>query len=176
MSDTTASSTPHIVFTTPESPEEISHARNLMREYINYVNTALGVDLDIENFQNIEGELQELPGKYCTAQGGAWLVATVNGELAGCVAMRALPHEAYPNACEMKRLYVRPEARGTQLGRRLAERICDEARTAGYARICLDTLSTLHAARRLYESLGFEPVEPYVFNPLPDAMFLGRRL
>ena len=52
-------------------------------------------------------------------------------------------------------------------------RVCDEARAAGYRRICLDTLQTMTAARAVYEALGFKPTEPYVYNPLPGAMFLA---
>ena len=76
----------------------------------------------------------------------------------------------------MKRLYVRPEARGEQLGRRLAEQICREAKDAGYTRICLDTLPSMAAAQKLYQSLGFVPIEPYLFNPVPGTKFLARDL
>ncbi len=90
-------------------------------------------------------------------------------EVFGCVALRPLAHED----CEMKRLYVRPAARGDALGRTLAEHICAEARAAGYARICLDTLSTMTSALKLYTSLGFRDIAPYVFNPIPGARFLA---
>jgi GNAT superfamily N-acetyltransferase len=73
----------------------------------------------------------------------------------------------------MKRLYVRPEARGQQLGRLLVERVCREARDAGYSRMCLDTLPMMASAQSLYESLGFVPTEPYVFNPVPGTRFLA---
>jgi predicted N-acetyltransferase YhbS len=66
----------------------------------------------------------------------------------------------------MKRLYVRPVLRGQQIGRQLAERICQEAREAGYSRICLDTVPTQEAATKLYTTLGFKPIKPYVFNPI----------
>ncbi|MGN6702395.1 MAG: GNAT family N-acetyltransferase, partial [Burkholderiaceae bacterium] len=75
-----------------------------------------------------------------------------------------------------KRLYVRPGLRGERLGGRLAASICEEARVAGYARICLDTLPTMSAAIGLYQSLGFRPTAPYVFNPIPGAMFLALAL
>ncbi|HEY0877006.1 MAG TPA: GNAT family N-acetyltransferase [Zeimonas sp.] len=145
-------------------PDDGPVVRELFVEYAQ----GLGFDL---GFQDFEAELGALPGKYA-APAGCVLLAWRDSEAIGCVALRPVQGET----CEMKRLYVRPGARGARLGRRLAERVCDEARAAGYTRICLDTVSTMHEARRLYEALGFEPVEPYVFNPIPGAMFLGRRL
>lgn len=146
-------------------PDDAPVVRALFREYAD----GLGIDL---GFQDFESELHALPGKY-EPPAGRLLLAWRDDEALGCVALRPVDRG---ETCEMKRLYVRPGARGTQLGRRLAERICDEARSAGYRRICLDTLSTMDAARGLYVSLGFEPIEPYVFNPIAGAMFLGREL
>jgi len=100
------------------------------------------------------------------------MLAWSDDKAVGCAALRSLEGEA----CEMKRLYVQPAARGQQLGRRLAERICEEARKAGYRRICLDTLPSMSAALRLYSALGFRPIEPYVFNPIEGAIFLGLEL
>lgn len=70
-------------------------------------------------------------------------------------------------------LCVAPEARGLQLGRRLAERVCREAWEIGYRRIFLDTLATMTAAQALYRSPGFRPTEPYVYNPIAGAEFLA---
>jgi ribosomal protein S18 acetylase RimI-like enzyme len=142
-------------------PGDIPVVRQLFREYA----AGLGIDLC---FQDFETELATLPGKYAPPR-GRLILARDGGGAVGCVALRPIDG----TACEMKRLYVRPNARSRQLGRRLAERICHEARDAGYGRICLDTLPTMTAAIRLYSSLGFRPVEPYVFNPVEGALFLG---
>ena len=143
-----------------ELPRDLEVVRGLFAEYAE----SLGVDL---GFQGFERELAELPGKYRRRPGGCSSRGTARGRSA---------HRAAPpgcRACEMKRLYVRPEARGERLGRRLVERICREAREAGYARICLDTLPMMASAQALYESLGFVPIEPYVFNPVPGTKFLA---
>ncbi|MCP3139217.1 GNAT family N-acetyltransferase [Pyxidicoccus xibeiensis] len=145
-------------------PVDLPLVQTLWREY----SESLGIDL---SFQDFEAELAGLPGKYAPPR-GRLLLARRGAQDLGCVALRPLSVDT----CEMKRLYVRPAARGEQLGRRLAERICDEARAAGYRRICLDTLPSMAAAVGLYTSMGFRPIEPYVFNPIPGAMFLGREL
>ena len=144
-----------------ELPEDLAAARRLFREYADSV----GVDLC---FQGFEEELATLPGKYAPPR-GRLMLAWSGTEPVGCVALRPLDGDA----CEMKRLYVRPSARRQRLGRRLAERICSEARAAGYRRVCLDSLPTMSAAIRLYCALGFTPIEPYVFNPIEGAIFLG---
>jgi GNAT superfamily N-acetyltransferase len=147
-----------------ELPRDLNDARSLFREHAE----SLSVDL---RFQDFEAELAGLPGKYKPPK-GRLLLAWSGTDAVGCVALR--PVEGV--ACEMKRLFVRPDARGEQLGRRLAKRICQEARSAGYSRMCLDTLPTMAAAINLYQALGFKPVEPYVFNPVPGAIFLALEL
>ena len=147
-----------------EFPRDVEVVRRLFREY----HEGLGVDLD---FQGFEAELASLPGKYAPPA-GRLLVAWGGEDAVGCIALRPLDGAS----CEMKRLYVRAEARGEHLGRRLAERICREAKEAGYSRICLDTLPTMISAQALYRSLGFVPIAPYVFNPVPGTQFLGRNL
>jgi putative acetyltransferase len=149
---------------TPATPEELDVLREVFREYAQ----GLGVDLC---FQNLEEELRTLPGDYAPPR-GAMLLATVDGEAAGSCALRPLDSADYPNACEMKRLYVRQRFRGLGLGRQLAEAMLDAAREAGYACVLLDTLDEMEAARTLYEDLGFQEVPPYYHNPIPGAHYL----
>ena len=101
-----------------------------------------------------------------------FVIAEQDGVLAGCGALRPLPDVDYPNACEMKRLYVRRAFRGFGLGRLLAQALIDRATQAGYSTLLLDTLDDMEAARGLYGSLGFEEIPPYYFNPVPGAHYL----
>ncbi len=155
---------PRIELLDADTPALISSTRELFREYA----ALLGVDLC---FQNFEAELARLPGEYA-APGGALLVALVDGQPAGCGALRALPDVDYPNACEMKRLFVRRAFRRFGLGRLLAQQLMDLATRAGYGTLLLDTLDDMEAARGLYGSLGFEEIPPYYFNPIPGAHYL----
>jgi len=155
---------PSIELLTPATPALLDEARAIFREYAN----SLAVDLC---FQDFEAELASLPGEY-TAPQGALLLATVDGEVAGCGALRPLPGCDYANACEMKRLYVRPAFRRFGLGRLLAQALLDRGLQAGYSAMLLDTLDDMEAARGLYASLGFEEIPPYYFNPIPGAHYL----
>ena len=145
------------------SVEHVPVVRALFEEYA----AALGVDLA---FQDFERELAELPGEY--APPGGRLLLALGPEPAGCVALR--PYE--PGVCEMKRLYVRPEHRGSGLGRLLAEAIIAAGREAGYERMRLDTLPSMAAARELYRSLGFVEIEAYRFNPVHGTTYFERAL
>jgi putative acetyltransferase len=147
-----------------DTPERLAAARELFLEYA----ALLGVDLC---FQNFDAELANLPGDYA-APGGALLLALVDGELAGCGALRPLADVDYANACEMKRLFVRRAFRRFGLGRTLAQALMDRATQAGHSVMLLDTLDDMEAARGLYASLGFEDIPPYYFNPIPGAHYL----
>jgi len=136
--------------------DDLTIVRALITEYAN----SLGVDL---SFQNLDHELATLDVFYEQI-----LVARDDQDAAGCVALRRIDDEI----CEMKRLYVRPQFRGHDLGRRLADRIIEEARQRGYKRIRLDTLPTMTAAIPLYRSLGFVEITPYRFNPVEGTRFM----
>lgn len=139
---------------------EIGLVREVMREYA----AGLGVDLC---FQNFEQELRSLPGNYRRPR-GTLMLALVGGEAAGCIAIRPLAMKF----CEMKRLYVRSKWRSQGLGKMLIAAALDDARRAGHRFVRLDTLPTMTAARRLYASLGFQPIAPYYQNPIAGTAFL----
>ncbi len=142
-------------------PRDLDAVTAIFREYVASASVDLG-------FQDYEAEFAALPGKYARPA-GRLLLAWKEGRVVGCVALRQVD----ARTCEMKRVYVRPEARGEQLGRRLVERILDEARLGGYARVCLDVLPEFFAARQLYASLGFREAAPITFNPVPGTTFLA---
>lgn len=144
-----------------DTPDAIATAKELFREY----QLALGVDL---SFQAFDDEVATLPGSYAPPT-GRLLLAYDDAHVVGCIALRRIEAEA----CEMKRLYVRPSARGTGVGRRLAEQVIDEAREMGYQTMYLDTLPSMAQAQRLYQDLGFKDIPPYRHNPVPGARYLS---
>lgn len=144
-------------------PQDLVAVRALFAEYIGQV----GVDL---SFQHVDAELAQLPGKYALPRGVILLARDGTGHGMGCVALRPW---SQPGVCEIKRLYVRPAARGHALGRRLAEAVIAWASRAGYERMLLDTLPSMQAARQLYAALGFQPVAPYYDNPVPGAAYMA---
>lgn len=158
-----ASDTPIALFT-PSGEAQLDHIRTLFNEY----GQSIAVDLC---FQNFAAELHTLPGEY-NGPRGALLAVMVGDEVAGCCAMRPLDTVDYANACELKRLYVRPAFRGQGLGRLLAEGILEAARLANYDCVLLDTLDDMESARALYEGLGFREIPPYYFNPIAGAHYL----
>ena len=149
------------------SAQDIEHARELMRNYARWTE----IDLC---FQNFEEELAALPGKYSAPEGGLWLAEVgVVATPIGVVAVRALTD----SACELKRLWVEPGAKGTGIGRDLTRTAIAFARDAGYAEMKLDTLKNrMPAAIALYRSLGFVDAEPYTHNPEPDVLFMTLKL
>ncbi len=168
MGKNQAAAAAQIELVVANSPEQLTAVRTVFNEYAQQLVLHSGVDLC---FQNFDAELAGLPGDYAPP-GGTLMLALVNGELAGCGAMRALPDVDYANACEMKRLFVRDAYRQFGLGRLIAQALMDAATQAGYSAMLLDTLDEMEAARSLYAALGFEEIPPYYFNPIAGAHYL----
>ena len=146
------------------SAVELAAVRSLFLDY----QAGLGIDLC---FQGFEEELRTLPGDYAEPSGGLFL-AQIDGAPAGCCAFRPLANSDHLNACEMKRLFVRPAFRGLGLGRQLVDAVVTGAQQAGYTTMLLDTLTDMEAARALYQEVGFVETEPYYHNPLAGAHYL----
>ncbi len=148
----------------PAGEADLPAVRRLFEEY------AASLEIDLA-FQGFAAELDSLPGKYAPPR-GALILAERDGEPCGCVALRPIDGQT----CEMKRLFVRESGRGLGVGRQLIGRILEEARAKGYTAMRLDTLPSMQGAVRLYRSFGFQDTEPYVYNPLPGAMFMEKLL
>jgi putative acetyltransferase len=153
------------VIASAESPAQIDQIRELFLEYAN----SLGFSLC---FQSFDQELATLPGDYA-APDGRLLLAKSGNRPAGCVAL----HKLSPLACEMKRLYLRPEFRGKGIGRILCENALKEARAIGYRQLRLDTVEpVMKDAVAMYRRLGFKEIAPYRLNPIPGALYMELEL
>jgi len=146
------------------TPAQVELVRSLFREYADATGRC-------ECFQGFAKEVAELPGPYAPPT-GQLLIAEVDSQAAGCVALRKLDH----GVCEMKRLYLRPQFRRRHLGRQLTEAIIAEARSVRYRAMRLDTLPSMVAARALYQKLGFRPIPRYNDNPSAGVIYLELRL
>jgi len=153
-----------VVITQAETPELVTTVRELFQEYAQ----ALGIDLA---YQGFAAELAALPAPYAPPL-GALFIAYVNGEAAGCAALRPLAD----GVGEMKRLYVRPDYRKVGLGNHLIGAIIAAARRAGFEQLRLDTLASMTPAQALYRKLGFIETPPYNDNYLPGTRFFALAL
>lgn len=142
----------------------IPQVRELIEEYTRRLNRDL-------SFQQIDEELRDPADKY-TAPQGELLIAIEGDEALGMVAY----HRHSDIRCEMKRLYVRPAARGLHLGDRLVQEILRRAGEAGYREMVLDTLAPMQAAIYLYRKYGFREYAPYYHNPMDDVMYMVKQL
>jgi putative acetyltransferase len=147
------------------STADIQLARELFAEYA----AELGINLCFQNFQQ---ELDQLPGAYAPPS-GRLILAMSGSDAAGCVALRQITEDI----CELKRLYVRPQFRGTGLGSKLADAIISAGRELGYRRMRLDTLpEKMERAIRMYRSLGFKEIAPYYDNPVDVVTYMELEL
>lgn len=121
-------------------------------------------------FQSFDQELASLPGQYAAPQ-GRLLLAYVGGESAGCGALR--PLDMTNGICEIKRIYVRPQFRGSGLGRKLTLALIEAAHGIGYRGMRLETVpDRMREAVALYRTLGFREIQPYEATPKPGTLYM----
>jgi putative acetyltransferase len=153
---------PMLTILQAENAEHIAAARQLIEEYAAWLEFNLC-------FQGFEEEMQSLQGKYAPPA-GRLLLALWDGKPAGVIALRPLEET---EICEMKRLYVRPEFRGHNIGRLLAQQVIREAAEIGYSRMRLDTVrGKMDAAIAMYRELGFKEIDPYYHTPIGNMLFM----
>jgi len=160
---------PHIVVREVQGEEDIAVVRRLMQEYGEYLAHSPSGAASI-CLTGYEQELGQLPNGY-----DVLLLAEVDGNPAGCVALREI--ERPERACEMKRLWVTSGFRGLSLGRRLIEEALAWAEQHSFEAMYLDTVpAAMPEANRLYASLGFRPAERYNHNPIDGVAFFSKPL
>jgi putative acetyltransferase len=168
----------------PVTADDLPEVRRMFQEYVTWI----GLDLA---FQEIDAELAGLPGDYAPPRGALFVADDGNGLLgmvglrpleAACpadlsaAARRAEMEAQSAKAGEMKRLFVRPSARGRGLAKQLIAAALDEARRLGYSEIRLDTLPMMGDAQSLYVALGFRDIAPYYDTPIAGTRFMAKRL
>jgi len=151
----------HIV----EEGKELDTIRELFREY------EKELDEDI-CFQSFDEELKNPLKKYGPPTGDLML-AYWEDEVAGCIALTKMKDQG---ACEMKRLYVRPNFRKNKIGRMLVEDLLTSAKERDYKIMRLDTFLKLGAAIKIYEQYGFRNISPYYNNPLKGVVYMEKEL
>ncbi len=143
-----------------ETEEQVDAVRSLVREFTDFASTQDPEAKSGHAFKGLEEQLAALPGIFGPPD-GAFLLATVNGAPAGCVAF----FSRGDGVCEVKRMYVRPELRGLGLGKRLTRSLIELARARGYRKMVLDTFHTFKAAQGIYASAGFVECAPTMDLP-----------
>jgi GNAT superfamily N-acetyltransferase len=146
-----------------DSPEQFEHIRELfgeLRAWDSQMTASLGLEGDtVLHFYYNEGAI-EVPGEYAPPE-GCLLMALYGNQVAGCGAIRRFDEQA----CEIKRIYVRPAFRGQQIARRLLETLIQQARESGYAQARIETVTFMKEAMALYYSMGFRDIAPYYEIP-----------
>jgi GNAT superfamily N-acetyltransferase len=138
-------------------PEDAAAVRHELAAYLDYIGDALdadGLDHDIAHWQD----------EYDGRTGVLLLVVDEGGEVVGTAAVRVLE----PGVAELKRMWLRPAARGRGLAQELLDKCLDEGRRLGCQTMRLDSQGKLAAAVKLYRANGFREIPIYNDNPRAD--------
>ncbi len=135
-----------------------------------YTNMLIINDSSFQNYldiQHYEEEINHLEKKYGMPSGRLYL-AYYNGEAAGCIGLKNIDKKN----CEMKRLYVRPQFRGKNIGKLLVQKIITDAKEIGYSYMLLDTLPFLEKAIHIYKQFGFYTIDCYNNSPMSTSIYM----
>ena len=135
-----------------------------------YTQMLIDCNADFKNYlklQNYDHETENLEEKYGRPYGRLY-IAFVDENVAGCIALRKIDDDN----CELKRLYVKPQYRGKNIGGTLVKHIIKEAENIGYKHILLDTLPFLNVAIDMYKKYGFYEIESYNNSPMDNLIYL----
>jgi GNAT superfamily N-acetyltransferase len=146
-----------------ETPDDWADAERLVRAYLR------GLPFPVDFQADVDVELGTLASAYGPPDGDLLLVRDEQGRSVGVVGVKRFDDDD----AELKRMYLEPSARGAGAGRALAEAAIAVARSLGYRRLLLDTVSRLAPAVGLYQSLGFVEIDAYRHNPLEDARYFA---
>jgi len=154
--------------------EQFPILREMMGEYLKWALSLHPDSVNAPTFQGVDDELKDLPGIFAPPK-GRFLMADIEGRVVGCGALKPIDE----STCELKRLFVRPDARGEGVGLALVERVIRDARQIGYKRIILDSHKLMHAAHHVYRTVGFKDVAPWENFPealKPEVVFMEKDL
>ena len=143
---------------------------NIRELFAEYTKMLLDVCDDFQQYLDIQGydhEIEDPNVKYGLPNGRLY-IAYFDNQSAGCIALRQISK----TECEMKRLYIKQQYRGHQIGRKLLEAIINDAKEIGYQYMLLDTLPVLKTAIALYDSIGFYRVPQYNNSPIEKTLFM----
>jgi len=142
------------------SSNDYKLAVQLFMEYASQIKIDLG-------FQNFSKEIEDLEAQYSKPKGIIFIAYNNENTSLGCFGIR----EFDKGICELKRMYLKEEARGLGIGKKMLHKAIEAGEVLGYKKMRLDTLSTMHTAIRLYKKAGFYEIPPYRFNPFDDAKY-----
>ncbi len=145
----------------------LADIKELFREYTDMLVKNDAKFAEYLELQDYDSELENLELKYGLPDGRLY-IATVAGEVAGCIGLKKIDDEC----CEMKRLYIRPAFRGLGLASELVEKIINDAHETGYKTMLLDTLPFLQGAIHLYKKFGFYEIPAYNDSPMENSIYM----
>ncbi|MFT6926728.1 MAG: putative acetyltransferase [Psychromonas sp.] len=110
-----------------------------------------------EGFGPSDTEVNAMSQYYKNENGSLYLVASIEGHLVGGSGIASFDNS--DEICELRKLFLLPESRGQGIGKKLTQDCLEYAKSKGYKKCYLDTLTSMKSAIALYEKLGFQSLD-----------------